>query len=111
MNRHCGGVNTKAARGSSTVRYGPIRLTQLFGKPTRNGSSAIPCLDDQSSLQNQIDPTVSGSLAQQVVQQLAQVSNLAKLVPAGDTPDALNAAIAAANFDLCRVGACQRSRR
>jgi len=60
-----------------------------------NGSSAIPCLDDQSNLQNQIDPTVSGSLAQQVAQQMGQVSTLAELVPTGDTPDALNDAIAA----------------
>src|SRR5689334_19223631 len=40
------------------------------------GSSAIPCLDDQTALQQQLDPTVAGSLAQQTAQQLESVKCL-----------------------------------
>lgn len=64
------------------------------------GSSSIPCLADEngqepSSLTNQLNPAVPGSLAQLVAQQLAKVETLAQNVPTGTTPDALDAAIAA----------------
>lgn len=59
------------------------------------GSTSIDGLDDQSQLQAQLDPTVAGSLAAQTANQMAIVQKLATQVPSGDTPDQLQAAIAA----------------
>jgi hypothetical protein len=65
-----------------------------------NGSSAIPCLADEnggvpSSITNQLDPTINGSLAWQVLQLQNSVATLQGQVPSGSTPDALEQAIAA----------------
>lgn len=57
------------------------------------GSTSIQGLDDQSELQNQLDPTISGSLAQRTAQQMTTVQSLLALVPHGDTPDELEQAI------------------
>jgi hypothetical protein len=64
------------------------------------GSSAIPCLtgdDNQppSSITNQLDPTINGSLAWQVLQLQNSITTLAAAVPSGSTPEALEQAIAA----------------
>jgi hypothetical protein len=57
------------------------------------GSTPIQGLDDQTDLQNQLDPTISGSLAQQTAEQMTAVQSLFDLVPHGDTPEALEQAI------------------
>lgn len=58
------------------------------------GTTTIQGLDDDSKLQNQLNPTVSGSLAQQTAQQMTTVQNLLNQVPHGDTPDELDQSIA-----------------
>lgn len=63
------------------------------------GSSAIPCLADNdggvpASLTNQLDPSMSGSLAWQVEQLQDAVIKLTATVPSGSTPEALEASIA-----------------
>jgi hypothetical protein len=65
-----------------------------------NGSSAIPCLADEdgnvpSSLTNQLDPTINGSLAWQVLQLQNSITTLQGQVPSGSTPESLEQAIAA----------------
>lgn len=57
------------------------------------GSTSLPGLGDQTQLQNAIDPSVQGSIAQQAAAQLATVQALAAQVPDGATPEALQAAI------------------
>ncbi|HYI10876.1 MAG TPA: hypothetical protein VEK57_17585 [Thermoanaerobaculia bacterium] len=59
------------------------------------GEAAISGLNDQTGLQNQLDPTNPGSLAQRASSQLKTVQTDRAAVPTGDTPDALAAAIAA----------------
>jgi hypothetical protein len=64
------------------------------------GSSAIPCLADDggnvpTSLTNQLDPTINGSLAWQVLQLQSSIASLTASVPGGSTPEALEASIAA----------------
>ncbi len=66
--------------------------------PAYQGSSEIPCLADENGNEpryfaSQLDPTVAGSLAQQVLQQINKVQPLSKLVPTGATPAALEQAI------------------
>ncbi|MGD0735325.1 MAG: IPT/TIG domain-containing protein [Terracidiphilus sp.] len=63
------------------------------------GSSAIPCLADEdgqapSSITNQLDPTINGSLAWQVFQLQNSIATLSAQVPSGSTPEALEQAIA-----------------
>lgn len=64
-----------------------------------NGSSAIPCLADDggqvpTSITNQLDPTINGSLAWQVLQLQNSIAKLSAAVPSGSTPEALEQAIA-----------------
>lgn len=56
------------------------------------GSTEIPGLTQQA-LQEQLDPTVPDSLAQQVTAQIQQIGTLTGAVPYGDTPTALQEAI------------------
>ena len=53
------------------------------------------CLKHKRNLANQLDPTISGSLAQQVMQQQALVGTLLAQVPNGATPDELEQSILA----------------
>jgi hypothetical protein len=57
------------------------------------GTSAIPHLDAQDALQQQLDPTVAGTIAQQTAAQLSAVQSQGANVPNGDTPAALQQAI------------------
>jgi hypothetical protein len=59
------------------------------------GSSAVPGLNNQTKLKNQLDPTVANSLAQQTKQQMTVVQQKSALVPGGDTPDELDESIQA----------------
>lgn len=59
------------------------------------GETSIPGLSDQTELASQLDPTVSGSLAQLTATQGNTVNNLMDLVPHGATPDELQQAILA----------------
>lgn len=56
-------------------------------------NSDVPGLDTQTGLQQQLDPTVSGSLAQLTAAQMTTVNNLMALVPTGDTQTDLAQAI------------------
>ncbi|HEU4844805.1 MAG TPA: hypothetical protein VFT05_11115, partial [Burkholderiaceae bacterium] len=57
------------------------------------GSTSISGLEDQDNLWSQVDPGAAGSLGRQVAAQLRIVQALAALVPDGDTPELLQAAI------------------
>jgi IPT/TIG domain len=57
------------------------------------GSTPIDGLGDQTGLQNQLDPTFAGSLAQSTLRQIGTVQALQAQVPQGNTPDALALAI------------------
>jgi hypothetical protein len=57
------------------------------------GSTSIPNLT-KANIQTQLDPETSGTIAWKVTQQLAAVDADRALVPSGDTPQALEAAIA-----------------
>ncbi|MFZ1084368.1 MAG: hypothetical protein WAN35_05340 [Terracidiphilus sp.] len=64
------------------------------------GTSAIPCLtgvdnEAPASITNQLDPTIDGSLAWQVLQLQNSILTFQAQVPSGSTPEALEAAIAA----------------
>lgn len=54
---------------------------------------AVPGLDTQSGLQQQLDPTVTGSLAQLTAAQMTKVNDLMALVPTGETQADLALAI------------------
>jgi hypothetical protein len=75
------------------------------------GSTTIAGLGDDSLLQNAIDPSQQGSLAQQTLQQLNLVATLTATVPTGDTPEALEQAILAyaAKQDLPNTRQLKRS--
>lgn len=59
------------------------------------GASAISGLSDRTALQNQLDPSRPGSLAERVASLMSTVRTDQAAVPTGDTPDALAAAIEA----------------
>ncbi|MBV9787841.1 MAG: hypothetical protein JOZ51_06695, partial [Chloroflexi bacterium] len=96
-------LNQTQAQLDAAVRQLAALQTDLYGmwwKYTSwayayQGSTPIQGLDDNTELQNQLDPTVSGSLAQQTAQRMATVQNLLHQVPHGDTPAALDQSIAA----------------
>lgn len=59
------------------------------------GSTPIKGLENQKQLEQQLDPTFSGSLAQTTMSQMTQVQQLLAKVPHGDTPKKLDHAIKA----------------
>lgn len=79
--------------------------------PAAHAGTQIPELETSKLLAQAIDPSQSGSLAAQVAAQQQVVATLAKAVPGGDTPDALEAAIAryAAAHALPNTRALKRS--
>jgi hypothetical protein len=94
-------LNQNQTKLDEALRHLAALQTQLYGmwwKYTNwvqayQGSTTIQKLSDQSELQKQLDPTVSGSLAQLTAQQMSAVQSLVKLVPGGRTPDELTQAI------------------
>ena len=77
------------------------------------GQTILPNLRSDALLKDALDPTIGGSIAQQVAAQQAEVAALAALVPSGDTPAALAAAIAAYStaHDLPATRVLKRSAR
>lgn len=75
------------------------------------GSTKIPGLNDRNNLLNQLDPNISGSIAQQTSQQMQKVAGLQAAVPYGSIPEELQTSIDAyaAAHDLPIIRVLKRS--
>jgi hypothetical protein len=75
------------------------------------GPTSIPGLSNRDELRRQLDPGGAGAIAQRVQAQATKVGGLQRDVPNGDTPEALEAAIAAyaAQHDLPASRVLKRS--